>query len=91
LLVRGESLDAGMSDYLIRQIEATSNVEVRLSIRVVEGRGEERLEALALEDARTGEREPTKAETANSGQLSLAATGHVAQGLGGALPGPVSS
>ena len=61
LLVRGESLAAGMSDYLIRQIEATPNVEVRLRIRVVEGRGEERLEALALEDARTGEREEVTA------------------------------
>ena len=50
-----------MSDYLIRQIEATPNVEVRLRTRVAEGRGEERLEALALEDARTGEREEVTA------------------------------
>src|SRR5206468_8065788 len=28
LLVRGESLAAGMSDYLIKQLEATRNVEV---------------------------------------------------------------
>jgi thioredoxin reductase (NADPH) len=61
LLVRGESLAAGMSDYLIRQIEATPNVEVRLGTRVAEGRGEERLEALALEDTRTGEREEVTA------------------------------
>jgi thioredoxin reductase (NADPH) len=30
LLVRGSSLAAGMSDYLVRQIEATPNVVVRL-------------------------------------------------------------
>jgi thioredoxin reductase (NADPH) len=57
LLVRGESLAAGMSDYLIRQIEATPNVEVRLRARVVDGRGEVRLEALTLEDVGTDRRE----------------------------------
>ena len=57
LLVRGGSLAAGMSDYLIRQIEATPNIEVRLRTRVVDGRGEVRLEALTLEDVRTGRRE----------------------------------
>ena len=31
LLVRGPSLDAGMSDYLVRQIEATPNIDVRLA------------------------------------------------------------
>ena len=30
LLIRGASLTAGMSEYLVRQIQATSNVEVRL-------------------------------------------------------------
>jgi thioredoxin reductase (NADPH) len=54
LLVRGGSLASGMSDYLIRQIEATPNVEVRLRTRVVEGHGEVHLEALTLEDAGTG-------------------------------------
>ena len=61
LLVRGESLAAGMSDYLITQIEATPNVEVRLRTRVVDGRGEARLEALTLEDAGTGQREEVAA------------------------------
>jgi thioredoxin reductase (NADPH) len=49
LLVRGESLASGMSDYLITQIEATPNIEVRLGMQVVDGRGESRLEALSLE------------------------------------------
>ncbi len=50
-----------MSDYLIRQLEATPNIEVRLRTRVVEGHGEERLEALTLEDAGTGQREEVAA------------------------------
>ena len=42
-----------MSDYLIKQLEATSNIEVRLGTRVVDARGEARLQALLLEDLRT--------------------------------------
>jgi thioredoxin reductase (NADPH) len=61
LLVRGVSLAAGMSDYLIRQIGATPNVEVRLRTQVVDGRGEVRLEALTLEDVATGQREEVAA------------------------------
>jgi thioredoxin reductase (NADPH) len=50
LLIRGASLTAGMSDYLVRQIQATPNVAVRLLTRVVGGRGDTRLESLTLED-----------------------------------------
>ena len=50
LLVRGASLAAGMSDYLVRQIEATSNVVVRLGTQVVDGRGDTRLQSLTLQD-----------------------------------------
>jgi thioredoxin reductase (NADPH) len=50
LLIRGASLAAGMSDYLVRQIEATPNVVVRLSTQVAGGRGDARLEGLTLED-----------------------------------------
>jgi thioredoxin reductase (NADPH) len=57
LLVRGDSLAAGMSDYLIRQIEATPNFEVRLRTRVVDCSGQVHLEGLTLEDVGTGERE----------------------------------
>jgi thioredoxin reductase (NADPH) len=60
LLVRGDSLAAGMSDYLITQLEATPNVEVRLHTRVVDGHGEARLEALTVEDVGTGQRERVK-------------------------------
>jgi thioredoxin reductase (NADPH) len=57
LLVRGQSLAAGMSDYLVRQLEETRNLDVRLSTRVVDGRGKGHLEALTLEDVRTGRQE----------------------------------
>ena len=61
LLVRGESLAASMSDYLITQLEATPNVHVRFCTRVADGHGPARLEALTLEDARTGRSEQVPA------------------------------
>ena len=51
MLVRGGSLAASMSDYLVKEIEALENVEVRLHTRIVDGQGTERLEALVLQDA----------------------------------------
>jgi thioredoxin reductase (NADPH) len=50
LVVRGGSLVASMSDYLIREIQARGNVEVRLNMRVVGGGGQGRLERVVLED-----------------------------------------
>jgi thioredoxin reductase (NADPH) len=54
LLARGGSLEAGMSRYLIREIEAARNVEVRLRTRVVDGGGRGRLENLVLENTVSG-------------------------------------
>jgi thioredoxin reductase len=51
LIVRGAALEAGMSDYLVRQIQVAPNVEVRLRSRIVEGHGGGRLAALELEHA----------------------------------------
>ena len=48
MLVRGESLKSSMSKYLIDQIEATSNIEVRACCQVVEALGETHLECLRL-------------------------------------------
>jgi thioredoxin reductase (NADPH) len=48
MLVRGESLKSSMSKYLIDQIEATSNIEVRVCCQVVEALGESHLECLRL-------------------------------------------
>jgi thioredoxin reductase (NADPH) len=61
LLIRGESLAEGMSDYLLKQVEATPNIDVRLHIRVVDGSGERRLESLTLEDVHTARREEVAA------------------------------
>ena len=61
LLLRGGSLAAGMSDYLVQQIQATRNVAVRLHTRVVAGRGDTRLESLTLEDDQGQQEVPTAA------------------------------
>ncbi len=49
MLVRGQSLEAGMSKYLIDQIAGTSNIKVETCAQVVEAMGESRLEALRLQ------------------------------------------
>jgi thioredoxin reductase (NADPH) len=61
LLVRGKSLEQGMSSYLISQLRATPNIDVRLRTRVVDGKGDERLEGLTLEDALANRREEVPA------------------------------
>ena len=48
LVVRANSLEKGMSDYLVQQIRRTSNIEVRLDSEVVGGEGDELLERLAI-------------------------------------------
>ncbi len=57
LLVRGSSLSASMSNYLVKEIGATDNIEVRFKTRIVGGGGKGQLEHLLLEDSlseRTG-------------------------------------
>jgi thioredoxin reductase (NADPH) len=56
LLVRGDSL-GGMSAYLIIQLTATPNVEVKLHTQIADAHGGTRLEALTLEGTVSGERE----------------------------------
>ena len=60
IVVRGQSLAASMSDYLIRQIGALSNIEVRLGTWVVDGHGDRRLEAVTVERV-DGKREKLRA------------------------------
>lgn len=60
LLVRGPSLRS-MSDYLTKELESTANVEIRLHTRLVDGRGESRLEGLVMENALTRQREEVEA------------------------------
>ena len=52
LLVRGDCLARSMSDYLIREIEATAGIRVRLHTEVTGGRGDDHLDALTLHDKR---------------------------------------
>jgi thioredoxin reductase (NADPH) len=62
MLVRGESLTKSMSQYLIDQIEATPNIEVRVYSSVVEVKGETNLEAIAIANSITGETEIVSAK-----------------------------
>jgi thioredoxin reductase (NADPH) len=55
MLVRGDSLSASMSQYLIDQIQHTSNIHVETQSRVVEVHGDERLEAISIHCAQSGE------------------------------------
>ena len=48
MLVRGESLSASMSQYLIDQIKKTPNISVETSSRVVEVHGQDHLEAISI-------------------------------------------
>jgi thioredoxin reductase (NADPH) len=54
MLVRGESLAASMSNYLIQEIENTAHIEVRLHTQVIDGWGEGRLHGLVIEDTKSG-------------------------------------
>jgi thioredoxin reductase (NADPH) len=55
MLVRGASLEAGMSQYLVDQIHCSGNIEVRLRSSVTEVIGSDRLEALVLKNDDTGQ------------------------------------
>ena len=61
VLVRGDSLGAGMSDYLVKEIAAARNVDVRYRTEAVAGAGEHHLEGLLLRDRATGATEEAKA------------------------------
>ena len=52
LLVRGDSLAKSMSDYLVKEIESTPAVRVRLQTEVAAARGDRRLTELVLRDRR---------------------------------------
>jgi thioredoxin reductase (NADPH) len=54
ILVRGPSLEASMSFYLIQQIAAIANITVRVCTEVVGASGGDHLEALTLRDSASG-------------------------------------
>jgi thioredoxin reductase (NADPH) len=61
LVVRAASLEAGMSHYLVHQVEETPNIEVRTGTEVVDGGGEGWLDHLVLRDRATGAEEEVEA------------------------------
>jgi thioredoxin reductase (NADPH) len=61
LVVRGDNLERSMSEYLIREIEATANITVRLHTEVTDGHGADHLEALTLHDRQNGTTEQVPA------------------------------
>jgi thioredoxin reductase (NADPH) len=61
MLVRGSSLAATMSDYLVRELEGTPNVTVRLGVEVIGGHGDGWLTGLILRDRRSGATETVPA------------------------------
>ena len=54
LLVRGDSLEKSMSQYLVERIHAAANIEVMLHTEVGRGGGDDHLEWLTLVDRVTG-------------------------------------
>jgi thioredoxin reductase (NADPH) len=61
LVVRGPSLEASMSSYLIKQIEAIDNISVRTRCEVVEAAGDGHLQTLRLCDRESGTTDSVKA------------------------------
>jgi thioredoxin reductase (NADPH) len=61
LLVRGDSLEQSMSEYLIAELGGRSNVSVRLGVELVDSEGDEQLRAVVVRDRSSGtvERIPT--------------------------------
>ena len=62
IVIRGESLARGMSDYLVREIDAARDVQVRLNTQVVGAGSERQLEWLTLRESSTGAEETVKAD-----------------------------
>ena len=61
LLVRGDSLEKGMSQYLVDEIGRRENIKVRLNSSVARVGGEESLETVTIRDAVSGEEETVPA------------------------------
>ena len=61
IVVRGGSLAARMSQYLIDEITATANIDVRTGTHIAAAEGTGQLEALALTDTKTGRTETVPA------------------------------
>jgi thioredoxin reductase (NADPH) len=61
LVVRGDTLAKGMSDYLIKEIDNTARLHVRLHADIAAARGDKRLSAVVVRDRRTRREEAVPA------------------------------
>ena len=57
LLVRSGSLAASMSEYLIQELRAATNVTIRYCSEVLAAIGDQRLEGIAIRDTKTNQNE----------------------------------
>jgi len=62
LVVRSDSLETGMSHYLIRQVERATNIDIRLGAEVAGGGGEGRLEWLVIRNRADGSTDEVAAD-----------------------------
>jgi thioredoxin reductase (NADPH) len=61
MLVRSDSLQKGMSNYLVKQIEETPNIDVRTRVEITELHGENRLESVTILHRDSGTEEQCEA------------------------------
>lgn len=61
LLTRSDALEKSMSQYLVKRIHATENIEVRLQAEIVAGRGDDHLQAITIADRAAGTKEEVPA------------------------------
>ncbi len=62
LVVRSDTLEKAMSHYLVQQVHATANIDVRLHTEVIGGAGGDRLEELTLVARASGTEEVVPAD-----------------------------
>ena len=63
ILCRSGDLRKGMSEYLVKQIEDTLNIEVRVNSGVAAAFGEDHLERLTIKNSKTGDEETASARS----------------------------
>ncbi len=81
IVVRGDSLAARMSQYLIDEISAAPNIDVRTTTQIAAAEGTGKLEALTLTDTKTGS---TQTVPASALVVLIGAVPHTAW-----LPSPI--
>jgi thioredoxin reductase (NADPH) len=69
ILVRGSSLQASMSHYLIEQLDAIDNVHVRTHTTVIKAHGDEHLEQITLCDQTLSDQGGGATETVSTGHM----------------------